>query len=112
MNTYQGALQLDALGDGSRREILALLSTGSASVGELADRLPISRPAVSQHLRVLEGAGLVQHRASGTRHLYSLDDSGVSEIRAFLAAFWRRDLEEFAAFVHDRPGDDLTGVDS
>lgn len=102
MGTYQGGLQFDALGDPSRRSIVALLSEAPAAVGALAERLPISRPAVSQHLSVLKAAGLVRDRAEGTRRVYSLDDTGLGEIRAFLAAFWHDDLHRFAQHVADQ----------
>lgn len=99
MQTYRGEAQLDALGDPSRRALVALLSGGPASVGSLADRMPISRPAVSQHLRVLKDAGLVRDRAEGTRRVYALDACGLADVRAFLAAHWRDDLARFADFV-------------
>lgn len=102
VHTYQGGLQFDALGDPSRRAIVALLSEGPAAVGVLAERLPISRPAVSQHLSVLKAAGLVRDRAEGTRRVYSLDGAGLGEIRAFLVAFWHDDLHRFAQHVADQ----------
>jgi len=100
--TYQGESQLEALGDASRRAIVALLSAGPAPVGLLAAQLPISRPAVSQHLSVLKTAGLVRDRAEGTRRVYSLDPGGVEQVRAFLDAFWGGDLKRFAAFVEQQ----------
>jgi DNA-binding transcriptional ArsR family regulator len=78
----------DALGDPHRRTIVELLSRGSRSVRELADQLPISRPAVSRHLRLLKEAGLVIDRAAGTRRLYTLDDRGVEEVRRYLESVW------------------------
>lgn len=90
---------MDALGDGTRRAIVALLAEGPTPVGVLAARLPVSRPAVSQHLAVLKAAGLVRDRADGTRRLYSLDDTGLVELRAFLARFWHDDLAHFASHV-------------
>lgn len=91
---------MDALGDPSRRAIVALLSSeGPSSVGLLAARLPISRPAVSQHLRVLKQARLVAYRPEGTRRIYALDDSGLADLRAFIDAFWRSGLDRFASFV-------------
>ncbi|HEX5016385.1 MAG TPA: metalloregulator ArsR/SmtB family transcription factor, partial [Actinomycetes bacterium] len=66
----------DALGDPTRREILRALSSGAQPVGELAERLPVRRPAVSKHLRILEGAGLVTYQPRGTRHLYALAPEG------------------------------------
>ena len=88
---------LDALGDPTRRQVFELLQEGPRSVGELAAELPVSRPAVSQHLRVLESAGLVTHRRQGTRHLYELDGSGVSELRAWVDGFWDEALARFKA---------------
>lgn len=88
---------LDALGDPTRRHVFELLRSGPRSVGELASALPVSRPAVSQHLRVLESAGLVTHRKNGTRHLYELDRSGVSELRVWVDGFWDEALARFKA---------------
>lgn len=99
MNTYQGERQLDALGDPSRRAIVARLAQAPSAVGALAEQLPISRPAVSQHLKVLESAGLVRHSAHGTRRVYALDSRGVTDVQAFLAEFWRDDLRHFADHV-------------
>jgi len=86
---------LDALGDPTRRQVFELLRRGPRSVGELADELPVSRPAVSQHLRVLEDAGLVTHRKNGTRNLYGLNGNGVVELRAWIDGFWDEALERF-----------------
>ena len=86
---------LDALGDATRRQIFELLRTGPRSVGELAAGLPVSRPAVSQHLRVLEDVGLVTHRRNGTRHLYELDSSGVGVLRDWVDEFWSEALARF-----------------
>lgn len=102
MATYQGERQLDALGDPSRRAIISVLAGGPFPVGMLADRLPISRPAVSQHLRVLEAAELVRVEVRGTRRMYSLDTAGVAQVRSFLDAFWREDLEQFASYVQEQ----------
>ena len=77
-----------ALGDPNRRAILELLRTGDRSVGELADELPISRPAVSRHLRLLKQAGLVADRAEGTRRVYRLDDQGIAAVREYLEHVW------------------------
>ena len=88
---------LDALGDPTRRQVFELLRTGPRSVGELAGQLPVSRPAVSQHLRVLEGASLVTHRRQGTRHLYELDTAGVSVLRDWVDGFWDEALARFKA---------------
>jgi DNA-binding transcriptional ArsR family regulator len=78
----------DALGDPNRRAIVELLRTGDRSVGELAEELPISRPAVSRHLRLLKEAGLVADRAEGTRRLYRLDDEGIAAVREYLEQVW------------------------
>ena len=78
----------EALGDPHRRAIVELLSSGGRSVRELADELPISRPAVSRHLRLLKEAGLVFDRPEGTRRLYSLHDQGVEEVRRYLENVW------------------------
>ena len=90
---------LTALGDPTRQAILDLLLEGPQPVGELAALLPVSRPAVSQHLRVLTDAGLVRHRADGARRLYQLDPAGLAAIRGYLDRFWGRALEDFRAAV-------------
>lgn len=79
---------LEALGDGSRREILDVLSQGDRSVQEIAERLPISRPAVSRHLRVLKDAGLVAEDAVGTRRIYHLEPEGALAVRDYLERVW------------------------
>jgi DNA-binding transcriptional ArsR family regulator len=78
----------DALGDPNRRAIVSLLGDGDRSVRELADALPISRPAVSRHLRLLKEAGLVRDRTEGTRHLYRLHDEGFEKVRSYLDRVW------------------------
>jgi DNA-binding transcriptional ArsR family regulator len=78
----------DALGDPNRRAIVELLAAGDRSVSELAGALPISRPAVSRHLRLLKEAGLVADRAEGTRRLYRLDDEGIAAVREYLEQVW------------------------
>jgi DNA-binding transcriptional ArsR family regulator len=93
--TYQDGLA--ALGDPTRRAIFELLAEGPTPVGELAARLPVSRPAVSQHLRVLKEARLVRDRPVGTRRLYQLDPDGVAGIRAYLDRFWDQALADFKA---------------
>jgi DNA-binding transcriptional ArsR family regulator len=95
---------LDALGDRTRRQIFELLRSGPRSVGELAAGLPVSRPAVSQHLRVLEEVGLVTHRRNGTRHLYELDSAGVGVLRDWVDAFWSEALTRFKS-VADAKGE-------
>ncbi len=79
---------LNALGDPNRRAIVEVLSERGRSVQEIADQLPISRPAVSRHLRVLKGAGLVDDRAVGTRRVYELRSEGIESIRAYFVQTW------------------------
>jgi DNA-binding transcriptional ArsR family regulator len=78
----------DALGDPNRRAIVELLASGGRSVQELADHLPISRPAVSRHLRLLKEAGLVTEEPRGTRRIYRLHEEGVETVRAYLERVW------------------------
>jgi DNA-binding transcriptional ArsR family regulator len=78
----------EALGDPNRRAIVELLGSGERSVQEIADLLPISRPAVSRHLRVLKRAGLVVERPLGTRRIYELHDEGVEAVRAYMEQVW------------------------
>src|SRR2546425_8887453 len=86
---------MDALGDRTRRAIFERLRSGPRAVGEIADELPISRPAVSQHLRVLKEAGLVTERRNGTRRLYRVDPDGLAELRDYFDAFWNEALSAF-----------------
>ncbi|MGN6871433.1 MAG: ArsR/SmtB family transcription factor [Solirubrobacteraceae bacterium] len=86
---------LDALGDPNRRAIVEILSGGGQSVQQIADQLPISRPAVSRHLRLLKGAGLVDDQAEGTRRVYQLNDEGVEAIRRYFAAVWDEAIPRF-----------------
>ena len=88
---------MSALGDPTRRAIFELLADGPRPVGEIARDLPITRPAVSQHLKVLKEAGLVTDRQIGTRRLYQLDPDGVGALRAYLDRFWNRALTAFKA---------------
>lgn len=88
---------LDALGDATRRQIFESLRDGPRSVRELADGLPVSRPAVSQHLRVLKQAGLVSDRRDGTRRLYRVEPGGLAGLRDYFDGFWGEALERFAA---------------
>jgi DNA-binding transcriptional ArsR family regulator len=92
----------DALGDGTRRAIFESLLERPRAVGELARHLPISRPAVSQHLRVLKNAGLVSDRADGTRRVYAVNAAGLEVLRADLDRFWSYALTAFKA-VAERP---------
>jgi DNA-binding transcriptional ArsR family regulator len=91
------ALAMDALGDATRREIMELLRDRPRPVGELAAGLPVSRPAVSQHLRVLREAGLVTERREGTRRIYRVEPTGLAELRAYLDSFWEQALAGFRA---------------
>ena len=88
---------LTALGDPTRREIFERLAERPRAVGELAGELPVSRPAVSQHLRVLKDAGLVTDRAAGNRRIYQVDPEGVAALRAYLDRFWSQSLAAFKA---------------
>ncbi|HEU5278773.1 MAG TPA: metalloregulator ArsR/SmtB family transcription factor [Gaiellaceae bacterium] len=92
---YAQALQ--ALGDPTRRAVLEQLRDGPRAVGEIAADLPVSRPAVSQHLRVLKEAGLVTERQNGTRRLYRVDPDGLADLREYLEGFWAEALASFKA---------------
>jgi DNA-binding transcriptional ArsR family regulator len=102
VKTYQSAPALDALGDPTRRAILELLRDGPRPVGELAGALPVSRPAVSQHLRVLKAAGLVSDRPAGRRRLYAVDPAGLEALRAYLEGFWGQALASYQRAAEDR----------
>jgi DNA-binding transcriptional ArsR family regulator len=86
---------LDALGDANRRAIVEILGSGGRSVQEIADALPISRPAVSRHLRLLKDAGLVSDQADGTRHIYELRAEGVEAVRQYFAQVWGEAVTRF-----------------
>jgi DNA-binding transcriptional ArsR family regulator len=94
------SVKIAALGDATRRRILELLAEAPASVTEITDQVPVSRPAVSQHLRVLSEAGLVVHRVDGTRHLYQADPDGLAELRQYLDSLWETALGQFQADAH------------
>jgi DNA-binding transcriptional ArsR family regulator len=93
----------EALGDANRRAIVELLGSGGRSVGELADALPISRPAVSRHLRLLKEAGLVVEEAQGTRRLYSLHSQGVEAVEAYLTQVWGDVATRFRLMAENTP---------
>ncbi len=102
MDTYQEA-KLDALGDPTRRAILARLIDGPLAVGELARDFPVSRPAISQHLRVLKEAKLVVDRAVGNRRLYQLHPEGFATLREYFEQFWGQALQAFRRKVEEVP---------
>ena len=92
---------MDALGDRTRRSIFDMLRNGPLAVGEIAGELPVSRPAVSQHLRVLKEAGLVTERRDGTRRIYRVDPDGVATLRAYFDEFWNEALAAFKEAAED-----------
>jgi DNA-binding transcriptional ArsR family regulator len=95
MTNYSAMLA--ALADPTRRAIFERLATAPSSVGEVARELPVSRPAVSQHLKVLKSAGLVSDKAAGTRRVYSVNPAGIAAIRDYFEQFWQQSLSRFAA---------------
>ena len=103
MATYQARDGWEALGDPSRLAIVTALAERPQAVGELADALPISRPAVSQHLKVLKAAGLVADRAVGTRRVYRLNPAGMAALRDQLETFWNRALTGYQDVVEEEP---------
>jgi DNA-binding transcriptional ArsR family regulator len=106
VETYEAVL--DALGDRTRRLIIDRLRAGPSSVGDLAAALPVSRPAVSQHLTVLRRSGLVRYDERGTRNVYRLDPAGLTELRAWLDTFWETALDRYA----DRVRQDSSGSET
>jgi DNA-binding transcriptional ArsR family regulator len=100
-----GDAGLGLLGDPTRRAIFEMLARRPSSVGELAGRLPVSRPAVSQHLRVLKDGGLVLSRPEGTRRVYRLDPNGVMALRSYLERIWSEALRAFQQAVESAPAD-------
>ena len=99
MVTDEDEVVWDALGDRTRRAIVLRLSEGPRAVGELATNLPVSRSAVSQHLKVLKDAGLVVERASGTRRIYRLNETAVLALRDQLDTFWDRALHGYEEII-------------
>jgi DNA-binding transcriptional ArsR family regulator len=102
VETYQEK-QLDALGDGTRRAILARLMSRAMPVGELAREFPISRSAISQHLRILKEANLVVDRAAGNRRLYQLNPAGFESLREYFEQFWGQALSAFERKIEELP---------
>jgi DNA-binding transcriptional ArsR family regulator len=104
MSDQSAGMVFEALGEPLRRRILELLSEGPSPVGRLADRLPVGRPAVSKHLRVLSNAGLIEHRSIGTRNLYALAPGGMAGAQQWLVRTWDTVLAAYAADIgRDRP---------
>jgi DNA-binding transcriptional ArsR family regulator len=93
---------MTALGDATRQAIFDRLSDGPRPVGELAAGLPVSRPAVSQHLKVLKDVGLVSDQRDGTRRLYRVDPAGLAVLRSYLDQFWERSLAAFDAEIREQ----------
>jgi DNA-binding transcriptional ArsR family regulator len=104
VSTYRSSNGLTALADPTRRAIFERLADGPRAVGELARELPVSRPAVSQHLKVLKEAGLVIDHAAGTRRLYQLDPSGIEAVRTYFDTLWNHALTAFKAAVEKEEG--------
>jgi DNA-binding transcriptional ArsR family regulator len=105
------ALAFAALADPTRREVFERLARGPQAVGDLARGLPVSRPAVSQHLKVLKEAGLVTDQPDGARRVYRIDPHGLGQIRAWLDRFWDTALEAFKAEVERGPDNDANPQD-
>jgi DNA-binding transcriptional ArsR family regulator len=95
---------MTALGDPTRQAIFDRLSDGPRAVGEVASGLPVSRPAVSQHLKVLKDVGLVSDRREGTRRLYQVDAAGLAVLRTYLDQFWERSLAAFETAANEEKG--------
>jgi DNA-binding transcriptional ArsR family regulator len=107
VTTYRtNGLALAALADPTRRTIFERLAERPSAVGELARELPVSRPAVSQHLKVLKEAGLVSDRQVGSRRIYQVDTNGVGALRAYLDQFWNQSLAAFKAAAEQPPKED------
>jgi len=108
VDTYLQA-GLDALGDATRMAIFQKLAGGPVAVNELARTLPVSRPAVSQHLRVLKNAGLVTDSKAGTRRLYQLNPEGVARLRTHFDQMWTKALSAFQATAEQKPVEEKHG---
>ena len=99
------AKALEALADPTRRRVFERLREGPSAVGRLAQGMPVSRPAVSQHLKVLKEAGLVTEEQDGTRRIYRIDPDGLGQLRAWLDQFWDQALEAFKAEAERADGE-------
>jgi DNA-binding transcriptional ArsR family regulator len=97
--------RIGALGDPTRRQVFELVAERPRPVGELASRLPVTRPAVSQHLKVLKTAGLVADRQVGTRRIYEVDPDGLAAVRAYFDRFWRHAMAGFKETVEGKNED-------
>jgi DNA-binding transcriptional ArsR family regulator len=106
MANAKGLAALAALGDPTRRQIFERLGHGPVAVGELAQVVPVSRPAVSQHLRVLRDAGLVTRKALGSRRIYRLDPRGIGAMRDWLEASWNAAFDAFGKYMNSPEGSD------
>jgi DNA-binding transcriptional ArsR family regulator len=105
VKTYESE-QLDALGDPTRRAILERLLAGPMPVGKIAEGFPVSRPAISQHLRILQQARLVANESAGTRHLYRIDPQGFDSLRGYFDRFWTQALDAFKKKVEEPPAEE------
>lgn len=103
-----GDVGLGLLGDPMRRAIFEMLARRPSSVGDLAEQLPISRPAVSQHLKALKDGGMVVADAHGTRRIYRLDPRGVAALRTWLDGVWEHALADFHKFAEQADADETT----
>ena len=99
--TYEDAEGWTTLADPNRRLILTKLAEGERTVSELTDALPVSQPAVSQHLKVLKNVGLVTDRAEGTKRIYRLNEAGVAALRDQLDTFWKRTMSGFEQLMEE-----------
>ena len=103
IETHPTNLVMDALGHQTRRDLLALLKEGPLPVGSLAAQLPISRPAVSKHLRILQKAGLVEYESNGTRNIFRLNPNGFYTARSYVESFWEQALDNFKILAESQP---------
>ena len=99
--TYEEAEGWTTLADPNRRSILMKLAQGERTVSELTDAMPVSQPAVSQHLKVLKNVGLVTDRAEGTKRIYRLNEAGVAALRDQLDTFWKRTMSGFEQLMEE-----------
>lgn len=100
-NITKNEATLDALGSPTRREIIRILSSGPKPVGTIASKLPVSRPAVSKHLQVLENAKLVTHEQQGNRNIFQLNQEGFEDAKQWLDSFWQEALFRFATVAEN-----------